>query len=263
LPDHAHEGAVKLPENLVHKDTDGRLVWPIISSVQPQPEVVAWGINYASPLTFARRVPLVVAYDGHAVRVGNIVAHSTWHHFTNVNLVGFLDGATATATLRRIGEYYANIANYLDNPFTTRIRFFDNIVRGIKFRSPVSDDPGFGGGVLHKNPIQSREELAKENGRLASRHLHRLMSPQILRYRLLDQLRSEFVQHGIDLKLVNQFDLDIVLGEILAIYAEKFGDSLDQIEGSSDLEREGIRRALEYYVKRQDKLLEPLRRAIN
>jgi hypothetical protein len=35
-------------------------------------------------------MPLVSACDGAPAGVGRIVAHTTWHHFVNVNLHGFL-----------------------------------------------------------------------------------------------------------------------------------------------------------------------------
>jgi hypothetical protein len=66
----------------------------------------------------------VAAYDGDYVDVGRIVAHSTWHHFVNVNLVGFRnpDGSNGKV-LRRLGEYYKNVALWL-SPWASRSGLF-------------------------------------------------------------------------------------------------------------------------------------------
>lgn len=120
LPDHVHEGAVAVPRTL-----DPSL-WPARGTYRPAPQVVAWGTNKA-PFRWAglgggphtefrpwREVGVVAAYDGDYVGVGRIVAHSTWHHHINVNLVGFRnpDGSPGKV-LRRLGEYFKNCAVWL------------------------------------------------------------------------------------------------------------------------------------------------------
>ena len=119
LPDHVHEGAVAIPRAF------DPATWPRRNGFQAKPEIVAWGTNKA-PLRLSlglgasgvfaswREVGAVAAYDGEAVGVGRIVAHSTWHHFVNVNLVGFRnpDGSPGKV-LARLGEYYANLAMWL------------------------------------------------------------------------------------------------------------------------------------------------------
>ena len=74
LPDHKHEGALVIPA-LTGSD------WPDGS---PTPFFVAWGSDNRHSFPFFN--PLVSVYDGHQVSVGRIVADSTWHHYTNVNL---------------------------------------------------------------------------------------------------------------------------------------------------------------------------------
>lgn len=134
LPDHVHEGAVDIPRSFDPS------VWPRRGNYQPQPEVVAWGTNKA-PLRFAggggrlrdrlilwREVGAVAAYDGDAVGVGRIVAHSTWHHFVNVNLVGFRNpDGTPGKVLRRLGEYFANLTLWL-SPWAARWRMWSTLV---------------------------------------------------------------------------------------------------------------------------------------
>jgi hypothetical protein len=120
LPDHTHEGAVAIPSSF------DPAVWPRAGNAQPKPQVVAWGTNWAARNYAGARSPFdavlrlhpevaeVAAYDGDRVGVGRIVAHSTWHHFVNVNLVGFRnpDGTPGTV-LERIGTYYRNLALWL------------------------------------------------------------------------------------------------------------------------------------------------------
>lgn len=137
LPDHVHEGAVAIPRSFDPS------VWPRRGNFQAQPAVVAWGTNKA-PLriggiggiggglrdrfTLFREVGAVAAYDGDAVGVGRIVAHSTWHHFVNVNLVGFRNpDGTPGKVLRRLGEYFANLALWL-SPWATRWRLWSALV---------------------------------------------------------------------------------------------------------------------------------------
>jgi hypothetical protein len=122
LPDHTHEGAIAIPEALDPSE------WPSRGNVQPKPHVAAWGTNWYyrltgqisatwgidKPVRLYPEIPLVAAYDGARVGVGRIVSHTTWHHFVNVNLVGFrnADGTPGTM-LERMAEYYANLAIWL------------------------------------------------------------------------------------------------------------------------------------------------------
>ena len=134
LPDHVHEGAINIPRSFDPS------VWPRRGNFQATPQVVAWGTNKA-PLRFGglggglrdrftlwREVGAVAAYDGDTVGVGRIVAHSTWHHFVNVNLVGFRNpDGTPGKVLRRLGEYFGNLALWL-SPWATRWRLWSALV---------------------------------------------------------------------------------------------------------------------------------------
>jgi hypothetical protein len=105
FPDHMHEGLLTIPSSLNEE-------WPEIDGVRPRPEVVAWGVNKRT----GSRCDLVTVYDGDPVLVGRIVADSTWHHYINVNLRGFLMDGDITRPnddLRTIANYYVNLAVWL------------------------------------------------------------------------------------------------------------------------------------------------------
>jgi hypothetical protein len=109
FPDHFHEGMVLAP---TETELDGD--WPQGS---PPPEVVASGID-KRPFAAGRVYPLVVAFDGHPVNVGRIVADSTFHHYLNFNLRQ-INGRSCTGSplpetaLAQIAQYYCNLALWL------------------------------------------------------------------------------------------------------------------------------------------------------
>ena len=99
FPDHMHEGALTIPETMPAG------LWPSGPSGQQMPEVVARGTDIRGEIR-----DLVMVYDGAPAGVGRIVADSTWHHYLNVNLVGFPAGGTV---LSQLAQYYANLAVWL------------------------------------------------------------------------------------------------------------------------------------------------------
>ncbi len=105
LPDHQHEGQVTIPASFPVAD------WPKSGSHQELPEVVAWGriIDPAATNT-GDEFPVIGAYDGHRVDVGRIVADSTWHHWFDINMVGFDPTSNA---YRDITSYFQNVAAWL------------------------------------------------------------------------------------------------------------------------------------------------------
>jgi hypothetical protein len=111
MADHGHEGVL-----VTVQDTDDRTEWPETSrGVQPKPVIVANGINKIT----GKSMPLVSAYDGAPAGVGHIVAHTTWHHFVNVNLHGFLVPEASDAWAA-ISEYFVNLAWWLGPQETRR-----------------------------------------------------------------------------------------------------------------------------------------------
>jgi hypothetical protein len=267
LPDHQHEGAIKIPSDYGRVDEKGKPIWPSKNGVQPKPEIVAWGVNYAAtkpPLAspFSRSVGLVVAYDGHPVGVGNIVAHSTWHHFVNVNLVGFLNGTQPNETLKQIRAYFANLACYLENP--NKIDIFVIFAANLPpMKSPISDGPDFGGLNSGKNPLTNHSILAKEVGTFAFQHLSRIINPVHLRYYLQDQMNIASVEHGATFNMAENFDSLSVLGEILLASNEAPPSSTesDSLASSAAIPQKGIFRALENHLARQEETLKPIRQA--
>jgi hypothetical protein len=107
FPDHGHEGRVILPEALNDE-------WPQGS---PRPEIAAEGTDNRFPAE-ARRYILVAAFDGDPVKVGRIVADSSFHHYLNVNLRLIphrgADGyPSPESALDQIAQYYGNLAVWL------------------------------------------------------------------------------------------------------------------------------------------------------
>lgn len=103
FPDHAHEGALVIPDV---SDTD---VWPTGANGQPRPVVIAFGEDHLHD----RQVSLLTAYDGDTAGVGRIVADSSWHHYLNINLKGFPHPAPIPSDSDKIGQFYGNLAVWL------------------------------------------------------------------------------------------------------------------------------------------------------
>ncbi|MGW0520155.1 hypothetical protein [Crossiella sp. NPDC003009] len=103
FPDHMHEGQLRIPDSYPAE------VWPSGPFGQPKPEIVARGTDKRNGSVYG----VVSTYDGHAAGVGRIVADSTWHHYFNINLFGFLSEPAVAA---KMGEYYANLALWLAPP---------------------------------------------------------------------------------------------------------------------------------------------------
>lgn len=105
LPDHQHEGQVTIPASFPVGD------WPKSGTHQEVPEVVAWGrIIDPTATNTGDEFPVIGAYDGHRVDVGRIVADSTWHHWFDINMVGFDPASNA---YRDIVSYFQNVAAWL------------------------------------------------------------------------------------------------------------------------------------------------------
>jgi len=161
FPDHMHEGEVVVPGVVDAKMTLGGKTFDEypqdLNGVRVTPEVVAWGwttgradpevmhgIHVGDPQASAARwTGTIGAYDGHRVKVGRVVVHSTWHHFFDINLIGdnaanrpgFSDpraalwrqGFTASANgqriLAQIDQYYRNIVHWLSPGIGLVVRF--------------------------------------------------------------------------------------------------------------------------------------------
>lgn len=158
LPDHMHEGTVKLPDL-----TDG--TWKRnADGFRPEPHVVATGIDADTGKSLA----LVVAFDGTAVDQGRIVADSSWHHYFNVNLEGLLFPAPAGSAADQIGQFYANLAIWL-SPIEKRQQMSDVMIEWLAYHPVILEE---------FDPIQTKELTALlRTGGTALALLKRVASP--------------------------------------------------------------------------------------
>lgn len=127
LPDHMHEGLCELPYETGRSMTfDGYTIQEYpngTSGAQVLPEVIARAKNFLNNDYFG----VISAYDGHRTEnEGRVLCDATWHHFFNINLIGFEDAVqrvndgvalpgdeTAVQKYSEIQQYYRNIAYWL------------------------------------------------------------------------------------------------------------------------------------------------------
>ena len=103
FPDHMHEGQLEIPASLPSS------VWPSAPWGQPRPEIIARGTDKRDGSIYG----ITTAYDGAQAGVGRIVADATWHHYFNINLVGFPVGSSM---LNSIGDFFVNVGIWLSPP---------------------------------------------------------------------------------------------------------------------------------------------------
>jgi hypothetical protein len=126
FPDHQHEGEAITPSSYPVDE------WPkSVYGIQPKVDIIAQGtvIDPSAPLEIRQRLlGLVAAYDGHRARkgiirsdtYGRIIADSTWHHWFDINLDGFIPGLQEFNDIR---DYIVNVALWLDRPRNRFIRW--------------------------------------------------------------------------------------------------------------------------------------------
>ncbi len=140
FPDHMHEGGVfendevrlndplnipgyqgdeyptvtvgGLPTALASATTDLSTT-TIPRRIRPRPQVIAYGLT--SHLDVPRRFPMISVYDGDPVGTGRVVVDSTWHHWFDLNLVGFV-GDLSSGYYAGMQDYYRNVALWLCTP---------------------------------------------------------------------------------------------------------------------------------------------------
>jgi hypothetical protein len=127
FPDHLHEGAVVVPDSLSER-------WPKKAGVQPQPRVVAYGLDKRN----GNLLKLVAAYDGDFVGAGRVVADSTWHHYFNVNLRSFRHPGAPFSATDQIGQYYRNLALWL-TPLKLRVKMTEVMARWIAQQPSIAE----------------------------------------------------------------------------------------------------------------------------
>lgn len=112
LPDHMHEGEVVAPSAIDPAEFPNGI----------KPEVIAYATvlshrtpgtssdpsdtSFSTPKTFG----VLGAYDGHLATRGRVVTDATWHHWFNVNLIGFANG---DANYEKIKNYFWNVGLWL------------------------------------------------------------------------------------------------------------------------------------------------------
>lgn len=138
LPDHPHEGQCKTPDNLNLDYIDGSPEFPggHAPEIIAHSRVPSGNTAGTKQATQAQRFGAICAYDGHKASIGRVVTESTWHHYTNVNLIGeqidyegnrgngehasklmgFLYSTNGIIALNKIKRYFLNIAVWLSRP---------------------------------------------------------------------------------------------------------------------------------------------------
>lgn len=123
MPDHMHEGRCDIYNDFgrtLNFDGYSFKEFPnkTGTSVQEIPKVIADSINQLTNLQFES----ISVYDGHNTdKAGRILCDATWHHFFNINLVGFeasrlrVRAGTGTAEDTRSEKDYVNIRAYFRN----------------------------------------------------------------------------------------------------------------------------------------------------
>jgi len=117
LPDHMHEGHIVRPASVA-----GASDWPNGLG----PDVIAWATVIPHTNTDGhgpvqgRSFGVLGAYDGHRENVGRIVVDATWHHWFNINLLGFPAGSTDYADIK---NYFWNVGLWLARPATIESMF--------------------------------------------------------------------------------------------------------------------------------------------
>jgi hypothetical protein len=118
FPDHMHEGGViedadvKLNLPLSIGGYSG-VEYPTVGGVQARPHVIAHGLT-TNPESNPVRFAMISVYDGEEAHVGRVVVDSTWHHWFNMNLLGFRDQAPGFYS--GMQDYYRNVAMWLSSP---------------------------------------------------------------------------------------------------------------------------------------------------
>jgi hypothetical protein len=280
LPDHGHEGVLSIPSDFGKKDNKNNLIWPSVNGIQPKPNMVAWGTDYNAINIDNIRLRsldpsacgLVTAYDGQSVGVGNIVAHSTWHHFTNVNLIGFYvtdnnnKEYRPSAVLENITNYFVNLANFLQNPNPKRdLSWLGDLIWDVVdlIPYPIPEERYFDHiGIDLKNPVSNSETLAQEIGQYALNQISKRMSYVHFEHLLLSQVNFHSIRHGAGISQLENMSLTMILGEII-ISASRLKMQKGKLKNSQIFIVKGIQQAYTNYIDILEKQLSPLKNAVN
>ncbi|AFZ24243.1 hypothetical protein Cylst_1998 [Cylindrospermum stagnale PCC 7417] len=151
LPDHMHEGECYVDEDLTKTfPFDGYTIteYPILPKTgKPlKPEVIAEAIvigghkdEYSSLPTKAKIFGVLGAYDGHKVNVGRVAVDATWHHFVNINIIGFNASDKDKKVYNDIKTYWRNIGVWLA-PKKIQKSILATALWGIRWSYPLVEE---------------------------------------------------------------------------------------------------------------------------
>jgi hypothetical protein len=135
LPDHMHEGECVAPTaSAVAADP---ALWPggvrpeVIARARVEEHTNTDGHGFVAGRTFG----VLSAYDGHLAGVGRIVTDATWHHWFNINLIGFV---RSSAHYDKIRNYFWNVALWLA-PEPKQDELFHASVYGLLWLQPFNE----------------------------------------------------------------------------------------------------------------------------
>jgi hypothetical protein len=132
LPDHMHEGEVIEPASVAgDREFPGGIAPEIIASATVIPHTSADGHGPVNGKSFG----VLGAYNGHLAGIGRIVVDATWHHWFNINLIGFAPGSPA---IEKIENYFWNVALWLAPP-SRQQAMFDRAVYGLPHIGPFRE----------------------------------------------------------------------------------------------------------------------------
>ena len=125
LPDHMHEGNITVPASLNATEFPGGVGPEIIARATVLAHADDIDPTLSNPVSFG----VVGAYDGHlpAAGVGRVVVDATWHHWFNINLMGFANG---DANFEKIKNYYWNVGLWL-SPKAKQATLYHAAVQGL------------------------------------------------------------------------------------------------------------------------------------
>lgn len=193
LPDHAHEGECVVPTVLTEKVVpgDARDEYPMAldGSGRVTPQLVAISYSGAGYLTDVGKPAVnprcfgaISAYDGHLAGVGRVSVDATWHHFLNINLMGFSPGSVASPEYEDIKQYFRNIALWL-SPVSLQKCFRFRLIYYVRYQFPLIWE-------IRKNPDAGWKDLLH-----TGRETRKMIEKTIHSAEVLDTARS-FLEFG-------------------------------------------------------------------
>jgi len=194
FPDHPHEGECFQPDMRSslyknNKNFPGNTKIKAVAKSMSAGSYVQGGFPAVTPREFIS----ISVYDGHEAKdnqhpngIGRLVADATWHHFLDINLVGFATSCdpTATAVYEGMKRYYKNIVTWL-----APIKFKEEsmrklIIEALKRHPYAEVAPALGKDDSHSSIIN--------HGRLIKETLGATLSPAELSCLIDDLIENSY-----------------------------------------------------------------------